>query len=331
MTSPTTPAFQPKSGLRFVTLLTLVTLAHALVIIMLLAHFGWLNGVGVETNDNAGQSGFVIPVSLETAGDQENKLEEKAETKLESTPEPTTDPTPALETTQEPVQEPSQEPAQEPAQDPVREPLQEKAPREPEISPAAAPPTETQNQTTTDVEKEIPLAAEPETQPAVAPPETPPETPLTTPPAPAPLPAPAPVSPLPTPPQTTVPVSLTPTTRQTSKGDAGGRSSPVALTNSIDDALPITPAQVDPNYLHRPNPVYPAASKRLREAGTVLLRVSLDAAGEVRDITIQTTSAYQRLDQAAMEAVRQWRFVPASKGQQPVASTVLVPIEFKHQ
>jgi protein TonB len=117
----------------------------------------------------------------------------------------------------------------------------------------------------------------------------------------------------------------------TSKGDASGRSSPVALTNTIDDVQPIIPAQVDPNYLHRPNPVYPAASKRLREAGTVLLRVSLNAAGEVRDINVQTTSAYQRLDQAAMEAVRQWRFIPATKGQQPVASTVLVPIEFKHQ
>jgi len=315
MTSPTTPAFPPKSGLRFVTLLTLVTLAHALVIILLLAHFGWLNGVGIYTDDNAGQSGFVIPVTLESAGDQENKLEEKAETKLASTPEPTSDPTPA--------QEPTQEPVQAPAQEPVQEPLQEKAPREPETSPSAAPPTETQNQTMTDVEKEIPLAAEPETKPAVPPPETPSETPLTTPPEPAPLPAPAPVSPLSTSPQTTVPVSLTPTTRQTSKGDASGRSSPVALTN--------TPAQVDPNYLHRPNPVYPAASKRLREAGTVLLRVSLDAAGEVRDINVQTTSSYQRLDQAAMEAVRQWRFIPASKGQQPVASTVLVPIEFKNQ
>jgi protein TonB len=319
MTSPTTPAFQPKSGLRFITLLTLVALAHVLVITLLLAHFGWLNGMGLETDDNGGQSGFVIPVTLETAGDQENKLEEKVETKLESTAEPKPDPTPAQETTQEPVQEPVQETAQE------------KAPTEPEISPSAAPPTETQNQTTTDVEKEIPLAAEPETQPAATPPATPSETPQTTPPAPVSLPAPASVSPLSASPQTTAPVSLTPATRQTSRGDASGHSSPVALTNTIDDSPPITPAQVDPNYLHRPNPVYPAVSKRLREAGTVLLRVSLDAAGEVRDINVQTTSAYQRLDEAAIEAVRQWRFVPASRGQQPVASTVLVPIEFKHQ
>lgn len=290
MTSSTTPASQPKSGLRFVTLLTLVTLAHVLVIVLLLAHFGWLNGVGVETDDNMGQSGFVIPVTLETDGDQENKLKEKVETKLESTPEPTTVTTPAEETTQEPVQETPQEPAQEPAQ--------EKAPTEPETSPYAAPP---------------------------------PETPQTTPPAPAPLTAPAPVSPLKTSPQTTTPVSPKPATSQTLRGGSSENSSPIALTDTANDSLPTTPAQVDPNYLHRPNPVYPAVSKRLREAGTVLLRVSLDAAGEVRDINVHTTSAYQRLDQAAMEAVRQWRFVPASRGQQSVASTVLVPIEFKHQ
>lgn len=327
MTSPTTPAFQPKPGLRFVTLLTLVTLAHALVIILLLAHFGWLNGVGVETNDNAGQSGFVIPVTLETAGDQENNPEEKVETKVESLPEPKPEPTPVKETTQEPVQEPTQEPTQAPTQEPV----QEKAPTEPETSSSMVPPTETQTQTTTDVEKEIPLAVEPETEPAVTPPATPPETFQTAPPAPAPLTAPAPVSPPTTSPQTTAPIPPKPTTSQATRGESRGNSSSVAPIDTANDSLPTTPAQVDPNYLHRPNPVYPAASKRLREAGMVLLRVSLDAAGTVRDVTVQTTSEYQRLDQAAVEAVRQWRFIPASKGQQAIASTVLVPIEFKHQ
>lgn len=304
MTSPTTPALQPKSGLRFVTLLTLVTLAHVLVIILLLAHFGWLNGVGLETDDNAGQSGFIIPVTLETAGDEENNSEEKVETKVESTPE---------------------QPA--PVQEPTQEPVQEKAPTAPETSPSTAPPTETQNQTTTDVEKEIPLAAEPEANSAVMPPEKP----QTTPPAPAPLTAPAPVSPPTTSPQTTAPVSPKPATSQTLRGESNGVPTQIALADTANDALPITPAQVDPNYLHRPNPVYPAVSKRLREAGTVLLRVSLDAAGTVSVVTVQTTSDYPRLDQAAIEAVRQWRFIPATRGQQAIASTVLVPIEFKHQ
>lgn len=278
MTSPTTLAFQPKAGLQFITILMLVTLAHVLVIVLLLAHFGWLNGVGTEMDDNVGQSGIVIPVTLETEGDEENKSESA------------------------------------PA---AQEPKQEQTPTSPETSPSSEQQAETPADTTADVEKEIPLAIEPEAKPAV------------TPPAPQPLTEPAPVSPPLTAPQTTAPVLPSTVTKETVKDGSSGRSSHATLT--ANDSLPTTPAQVDPNYLHRPNPVYPSVSKRLREAGTVLLRVSLDAAGEVRDVNVQTTSAYQRLDQAAMEAVRQWRFIPASRGQQPVASTVLVPIEFKHQ
>jgi protein TonB len=278
MTSPTTLAFQPKAGLRFITILMLVTLAHVLVIVLLLAHFGWLNGVGTEMDDNAAQSGIVIPVTLETEGDEENKSESA------------------------------------PA---AQEPTQEQTPTSPETSPSSEQQAETPADTTADVEKEIPLAIEPEAKPAV------------TPPVPQPLTEPAPVSPPLTAPQTTAPVLPSTVTKETVKDGSSGRSSHATLT--ANDSLATTPAQVDPNYLHRPNPVYPNVSKRLREAGTVLLRVSLDAAGEVRDVNVQTTSAYQRLDQAAMDAVRQWRFIPASRGQQPVASTVLVPIEFKHQ
>ena len=295
MTSQTTPAFPPKAGLRFITILTLVTLAHVLVIVLLLAHFGWLNGVDTEVDDNIGQSGFVIPVTLETEGDDENKPE----------------PTPAQEATPEPVQEK------------VPEQTQEQTPTLPETSSSAERPAETSVQTTTDVEKEIPLAIEPEATPAVTPPAAPPALPTLT--------EPATVSPPSTSPQTTAPVLPAQATRDAVKSGSIGNSSHATLSPNDNDSLPITPAQVDPNYLHRPNPVYPAVSKRLREAGTVLLRVSLDAKGEVHDINIQTTSAYQRLDQAAMEAVRQWRFVPAIRGQQSVASTVLVPIEFKHQ
>ncbi len=110
--------------------------------------------------------------------------------------------------------------------------------------------------------------------------------------------------------------------------DSGKAAGPVK--QSIEpSAMPLSPAQVDPNYLHRPNPVYPALSKRLREEGTVLLRVNLDAQGIVLDITVEKSSRFQRLDQAALEAVRQWRFIPAKRGQAAIPSNALVPIEFK--
>lgn len=292
MTSPTAPAFQPKSGMRFVTLLTLVTLAHALVIVLMLAHFGWLSGVGVETDENAGQSGIVIPVTLETAGDEEKQSEEKVESAAEAKEESTPTPTPT------PIAEPSQ----------TQEDTQEAVPTSPEVSPspdsAADIPTQSDTASPT-----APIAAPPE-----APPPMSPSTPA---------PAAAPV----------VPTSATSdaSSNKPSNSASKGTSSEAVQANIASDSLPTIPAQVDPNYLHRPDPVYPALSKRFRETGTVLLRVSLDASGAVRDVAVQTSSEYQRLDQAAQEAVRQWRFIPASRGQQAISSTVLVPIEFKHQ
>ena len=109
----------------------------------------------------------------------------------------------------------------------------------------------------------------------------------------------------------------------------GQASAANATASATSNASALTPAHIDPNYLHRPNPAYPAISKRLRETGTVILRVSLDENGVVQDISVQTSSDFQRLDQAALEAVRQWRFIPASRGAQPVPASVLVPIEFK--
>ncbi len=40
------------------------------------------------------------------------------------------------------------------------------------------------------------------------------------------------------------------------------------------------------------------------------------------------SSGYARLDEAAQDAVRQWRFVPAKSGEQLVDSWVLVPVQF---
>ncbi len=128
------------------------------------------------------------------------------------------------------------------------------------------------------------------------------------------------------------PTTSTAQTRAKNEAIAGSGKPAGPAQQSIEaPVLPLTPAHVDPNYLHRPNPVYPALSKRLREEGTVLLRVNLDAQGIILDISIEKSSGFQRLDQAAHEAVKQWRFVPAKRGQVAMPSSALVPIEFKQQ
>ncbi|MNC90201.1 Gram-negative bacterial tonB protein [compost metagenome] len=60
-----------------------------------------------------------------------------------------------------------------------------------------------------------------------------------------------------------------------------------------------------------------------------MLRVRVDASGNVEGIDIHKSSGSDRLDKAALAAVRQWRFVPARQGNRPVAGVALVPINFQ--
>lgn len=84
----------------------------------------------------------------------------------------------------------------------------------------------------------------------------------------------------------------------------------------------------DAAYLQNPPPVYPALARRLGEQGRVLLRVRVSAEGAADRVELNASSGSPRLDGAALETVRRWRFVPARQGEQPIAAWVLVPISF---
>jgi protein TonB len=84
----------------------------------------------------------------------------------------------------------------------------------------------------------------------------------------------------------------------------------------------------DADYLDNPRPLYPALSKRTGEQGRTLLRVHVTVDGRAAEVQIKTSSGSERLDQSALNAVRQWRFVPARRGEEAVAAWVLVPISF---
>jgi periplasmic protein TonB len=96
-------------------------------------------------------------------------------------------------------------------------------------------------------------------------------------------------------------------------------------------AEPVTPPRFDAAYLKNPAPVYPMASRRMHERGTVLMRVRVSQEGAAAEVLLEHTSGSQRLDQAAMDAVRSWRFVPAHRGTEAVEAWVLVPVEFALQ
>ena len=101
-----------------------------------------------------------------------------------------------------------------------------------------------------------------------------------------------------------------------------------------DNALAATPMEAGPaaqelKTTNRVEPVYPATSRRLGEEGTTRLRVMVDENGRPRDVKVMTSSGFARLDQAAIEAVKRWKFVAATDGSRSVASWTQVAITFQ--
>jgi TonB family protein len=78
-------------------------------------------------------------------------------------------------------------------------------------------------------------------------------------------------------------------------------------------------------------PIYPRVSKRLGEEGVVRVRLDISSAGTTTHATIIQTSGFDRLDKAALKAVKNWRFKPAIKGGRPVETSIDIPVRFTIQ
>lgn len=110
----------------------------------------------------------------------------------------------------------------------------------------------------------------------------------------------------------------------TTASDAATAAHDGAEAGSAD----LVPARVDVAALSNPKPEYPMTSRMRGEEGTVLLEMSVTAAGTVSSVRVLKSSGYPRLDRAALEAVRSWRFIPAYIGDRPVESVVRQAITF---
>jgi protein TonB len=96
-------------------------------------------------------------------------------------------------------------------------------------------------------------------------------------------------------------------------------------------AAPVIQAREGANYLKNPRPAYPRRAKREGLEGTTVLRVQVQPSGKPGGIKVQKSSGHELLDEAALETVAQWTFAPATRGGEPVAGSVLVPIVFRLQ
>lgn len=175
----------------------------------------------------------------------------------------------------------------------------------------------------------------PQVQPPPPPPPPPRQAPRpvaqqvqpTLPPAPQPLaitdPAPAPNAPVvaAAPPAPLAPITA-PVAASIAVAPAPAPAAPPAPPPRIE--LPVS----DAAYLNNPQPAYPAISRRMGEQGKVIVRAYIGTDGTAQRAEVRQSSGSARLDDAAVQTVLRWRYVPGKRGGVPEAMWFNIPINF---
>jgi protein TonB len=119
-----------------------------------------------------------------------------------------------------------------------------------------------------------------------------------------------------------------------SKSESQAQSAAVAP--STTGGVSGTPIQTDIGkleVLYQPDAdaYYPSFSKRSGEQGTVIVRLIIDQAGNVEDIALLQSSTFPRLDRAASEIGRRYRFKPfvVNGSPQRISTNLLIKFNLK--
>lgn len=119
--------------------------------------------------------------------------------------------------------------------------------------------------------------------------------------------------------QNRTPAEIQPSSASTARHQSSNSVAQAAGTTPIKLARPIS----------NPNPMYPPEAVQRRLEGRVILSVTIAATGKVNRVSVAESCGHQVLDQAALDAVRRWRFSPATRDGEPVEWTARLPIRFR--
>lgn len=91
---------------------------------------------------------------------------------------------------------------------------------------------------------------------------------------------------------------------------------------------PVAPEQITPpEVVQRVDAVYPAEALAAHQEGNVMLLVTIGLDGTVADASV-VESGGDPFDKAAVTAVKQWRFIPARKGNEIIITRIRIPFRF---
>jgi protein TonB len=89
--------------------------------------------------------------------------------------------------------------------------------------------------------------------------------------------------------------------------------------------LPVS-RMMEGNLVHRVQPDYPPLARQVRVQGQVVLRAMINREGTIENL--QVLSGHPMLVQAALDAVRQWRYRPCVLNGEPVEVETQVTVNF---
>ncbi|MCY4486211.1 MAG: energy transducer TonB [Deltaproteobacteria bacterium] len=100
------------------------------------------------------------------------------------------------------------------------------------------------------------------------------------------------------------------------------RGTPAAQVTAGGEFSPV-------RYARTVKPRYPRKARRAGWEGTTLLKVLVNPDGAPGRVAVERTSGFDILDEAAVKAVRRWRFHAARRGVAPLSSWVRIPVAFR--
>ncbi len=123
-------------------------------------------------------------------------------------------------------------------------------------------------------------------------------------------------------------LALTPNSSNAQEAAASNAAAAPSTASGKTGSPSLVEPSADADYLKNPPPGYPRISRRNGEQGTVIVRVFISTQGTPEKAEVRTSSGFARLDQAALEAVQRWRFVPGRRNGTPEAMWFNIPVRF---
>jgi len=112
----------------------------------------------------------------------------------------------------------------------------------------------------------------------------------------------------------------TPEPKRVEKKPVAQRPKPVAAAKTANVPQPVV--------IRNTPPIYPETARRAGWEGRVTVRAEVSADGLPISVALEKSSGYGVLDQAALRAVKSWKFQPRTIGGVTMAGTVDVPVNF---